>query len=417
MKASLGRTRIVRASEDFVLQKHRLPRFPLVLDPGGALVEPIFDYLRAQAVQRHLAPGSIEDEAYILCAWWDFVLGQPATSSISLDSIVSWTGTELERLRLGNPGARTRRRLSRCLDVISRFHRYLLQEHSYSQGHEEWRAANYVARLDARLSDPSTGKVTFGYSAKAKNGGRPTPSDYAVEQVLDVLSSPDNPYLAARNWLIARWMRDVGLRRAGVASLTIERLRASLVAEGILAPNEHFTRAGTSSKSRTEMRGAVERFRQSGRTFVTAEIIEKGGKTREIKVPFQLLHQTLDFIWSERAKVQSSGPVFHGYLWLSLKTKDGLTAKAVGDIVKDAFVVADVRGSGHRLRACFAEEVVFRLYALAKGSSDILFDDHQILIDAAEELGHSDWRSLRYYLNRAARNYAALNRAVRPATS
>lgn len=410
MKPAPARTRIVRASDRFVLQGHRLPRFPLVLDPGGALVEPIFDYLRAQAVQRHLASGSIEDEAYILCAWWDFVLKQAPTSSLSVDSLVNWTGAELETLRLGKTGARTRRRLSRCLDVISRFHRYLFQDHSYASGHQQWRAANYVARLDPRLSDPSTSEVTFSYSAKTRNGGRPTPSDGEVEQVLDVLSSPDHPYLAARNWLMARWMRDVGLRRAGVASLTVERLRGALIAEGILDKKEYFTRAGTTSRTRVEVRAAIERFRSSGRTFIAAQITEKGEKTREIKVPFPLLHLTLDFIWSERAKVASSNGALNGSLWLSLKTRKGLTPKAVGDIVKDAFVLAHVRGSGHRLRACFAEEIVFRLYTLAKENSDILFDDHQILIDAAEELGHSDWRSLRYYLNRAARNYAAFNR-------
>jgi hypothetical protein len=413
MTAAQARTRIVRASGNFMLQGHSLPRFPLVLAPNGALIEPIFDYLRAQAVQRHLALGSIEDEAYILCAWWDFVLKQAPVDSVNVDTVISWTGTELERLRLGKVGAKTRRRLSRCLDVIGRFHRYLLQDHSYAHGHEVWRATNYIARLDAGLSDPAASKVTFGYSAKVKNGGRPTPSDADVDQVLDALSSPEHPYLAARNWLIARWMRDVGLRRAGVASLTIERLRTALYAEGILDRHEHFTRAGTTLKSRVEVRAAIERFRQSGRTFVVAEITEKGPKTREIKVPFQLLHHTLDFMWSDRARVTPSNSILRGSLWMSLKTKRGLTPKAVGDILKQAFVSTNVRGSGHRLRACFAEEVVFRLYALAKENADILFDDHQILIDAAEELGHSDWRSLRYYLNRAARNYAALNRVQR----
>lgn len=215
---------------------------------------------------------------------------------------------------------------------------------------------------------------------------------------------------------MASWMREVGLRRAGVASLSIERLRTALISEGILASSEYFTCSGTTSRSRLEVRAGIERFRHSGRTFITADVTEKGQKTREIKVPFQLLYQTLDFMWSERAKVSASSSTLHGSLWISLKTKKGLSSKAVGDIVKDGFITAQVRGSGHRLRASFAENVVFRLYALAKETSGILFDEHQVLIDAAEELGHSDWRSLRFYLNRAARNYAAFNRDIPSST-
>ena len=377
------------------------------MDREGALVEPIFDFLRAEAVQRHCASGTLADEAYALAAWWDYVQDLAPNSAIDLNSVVHWTGIELERLRHGDRRARSVRRISRCLNVVTRFHEHLLQDWSYSPGEQHWRAAAYVARLDHALADRRRSAVTFGYSAKAKGGGRPTPSEAEVDQVLDALGDGEKVHLSARNWLIARWMRDVGLRRAGVASLSLESLRLALISEGVLRRDEFFTRRGTTHQTRNEVRAALERFRNTGRTFVSGEITEKGPKTRGIKIPFLLLHQTLDFIWSERASKAGNSNLMHGALWLSEKTGRGLEAGSIGDIVKSGFSQAGVAGSGHRLRACFAEEVVFRLYALAKVAAGIAFDENQVLIDAAEELGHSDWRTLRSYLNRAARNYAA----------
>lgn len=411
MTPPAGRSRIIRASEHFTIDRHRLPSFPLVVDGDGALIEPLFDFLRAEAVQRHLTVGTLVDEAYALGPWWDFAHAGNSDSLITVDLVVRWTGDELEKLRLGSKTSKTIRRISRCLDVITRFHEHLLRGWDYSPGDQAWRASRYLARLDPRLADRDFSRVTFSYSAKAKGGGRPTPSEDEVELVLNKLADTSNSYIAARDWLMARWMRDVGLRRAGVASLTVEALRVSLAEEGVLSKQEFLTRQGTTLRSRGEVRVAIERLRATGRTFVAGRITEKGNKTREIKIPFPLLHQTLDFIWSERAGVAGSSKLIHGDLWLSLKTGRGLKPTTVGDIMKFAFVEAGVRGSGHRLRACFAEEVVFRLYSLAKDSGGVLFDENQVLIDTAEELGHSDWRSLRSYLNRAARNYTALNRA------
>ena len=369
------------------------------------MIEPIFAFLRSEAVQRHLAAGTLLDEAYVLRAWWQFVSAPSPVAIISVDTVVHWIGLELSRNQSTGKG-RSKRRLSRCLDVIGRFHRYTLSDRIYAAGFESWRSSSYLARLDPRLRDPSFAEVSLGHSARRLNGGRPTPTEADVERVLDVLACRENPYLAARDWLMGRWMREVGLRRAGVASLTVESLTQALTAEGILERHEGLTRAGSTRRSRSQVRVEIEEFRRTGRSFICGEITEKGGRTRETKIPFSLMLETLDFVWGERAHLQDS-PAPRGPLWLSVKTRRGLTAAAIGDVVKQAFRSASVKGSGHRLRACYAEEVVFRLYDQAKTNQDILFDENQILIDAAEAMGHSNWKSLRHYLNRAVRNYAA----------
>ncbi|MFA5599751.1 MAG: hypothetical protein WDA06_04055 [Phenylobacterium sp.] len=404
------RARVIRASRGFKIQKHRYPEFPLVIDADGALVEPIFDFLRADAVQHHPAPGTLLDRAYVLCAWWDYVTKLPPGSLVNVDTVVEWTGSELDRLRLHKPGARSKKRLARCLDVIGQFHEYLLRGYAYADGHQAWRAAPYVMRLDPMLADREKAAVTFSYSAKRKGGGRPTPSEDAVERVLDALASNPDPYLSARNWLLGRWMRAVGLRRAGVASLSVELLREALAGEGILAPGEFITRQGTTERSRVQIRAALQAFLATGRTFISSQVTEKGDVTREIKIPVPLMLQTLDFVWGERAAATGGPNISRGGLWLSLKTRRPLSRVAIGDIVKNAFNAAGVRGSGHRLRACFAEEVVFRIYAEAKEAHGVVFDENQVLIDAAQELGHSDWRSLKNYLNHAARNYTTAQR-------
>lgn len=261
--------------------------------------------------------------------------------------------------------------------------------------------------VDARrVRDRSYADVSFGSVPSRLNGGRPTPSEPEVERVLEVLADTPNSYLAARNWLIARWMREVGLRRAGVASLTIESIQAALTSEGIIARGEDLSRAGTTLQTRSVVRQAIRTFELSGRTFVGGQVTEKGGKTRDTQIPVGLMLETLDYVWAERATVQRAGPL-RGSLWLSLKTRRALTAAAIGDLVKAGFRTASVEGSGHRLRACFAEDVVFRLYEEARVSRDVLFDENQVLLDAAEIMGHTSWKSLRSYLNRAARNYAA----------
>lgn len=396
---------VIRASQAFRLDHHHLPGFPFVLDHEGFLIEPIFAFLRSEAVQRHMAAGTLLDEAYVLRTWWHFVTGPSPFATISVDTVVQWTGLELSRNQTTGKG-RSKRRLSRCLDVIGRFHRYILSDRIYAAGSENWRSSSYLARLDPRLRDASFAEVSLGHPAQRLNGGRPTPSEPDVERVLDALASRESPYLAARDWLLGRWMRDVGLRRAGVASLTVESLAQALIAEGILERHESLTTAGSTKRSRSQIRGRIEEFRKTGRSFICGEITEKGGRTRETKIPFSLVLETLDYVWGERTHLQNS-PAPSGPLWLSVKTRRGLTAAAIGDIVKQAFRAASVKGSGHRLRACYAEEIVFRLYDQAKTTQDILFDENQILIDAAEAMGHSNWKSLRHYLNRAARNYAA----------
>jgi len=79
---------VIRASQAFRLDHHHLPGFPFVLDHEGFLIEPIFAFLRSEAVQRHLAAGTLLDEAYVLRGWWQFVSALSPAGMIVPRSVV-----------------------------------------------------------------------------------------------------------------------------------------------------------------------------------------------------------------------------------------------------------------------------------------------------------------------------------------
>ena len=93
-------------------------------------------------------------------------------------------------------------------------------------------------------------------------------------------------------------------------------------------------------------------------------------------------------------------------VWLSTKTGRALSAVAIGDIVKRAFLAIGVKGSGHRLRAFYACQLVLRLYNEARSDHGAAWDASQVLLLEAEVLGHNRPETLRPYLNRVLRQEA-----------
>jgi hypothetical protein len=76
--------------------------------------------------------------------------------------------------------------------------------------------------------------------------------------------------------------------------------------------------------------------------------------------------------------------------------------------MKELFRRADVAGSGHRLRATFAEDIVRDLYLRDRARHGQHYNVDAILMLAAEYLGHSDPESLRHYINNILKQERAL---------
>jgi integrase len=138
-------------------------------------------------------------------------------------------------------------------------------------------------------------------------------------------------------------------------------------------------------------------------------VTEKGSKTRSIAIPVPLAIMLLEFVWDQRHTFvcarQRTSPGYRppDTLFVSMKSGRQFTPDAISNLLKQAFNQGGVRGSGHRLRAYYAEQVVYDAYLRAKAKHGRAFDVATILTVAAEALGHSDTKTLPKYLNRILR--------------
>jgi len=82
-----------------------------------------------------------------------------------------------------------------------------------------------------------------------------------------------------------------------------------------------------------------------------------------------------------------------------------LSNGAVADYVKAGFRRAGVSGSGHRLRARFAQNRVKQQYLLTRAQLGTIWQPEEVLLPVADELGHADLSSLRHYLNGMFREF------------
>lgn len=150
-------------------------------------------------------------------------------------------------------------------------------------------------------------------------------------------------------------------------------------------------------------------------------VTRKGGKTKPLTVPCDLIIRTQDFIEFGRSEiVKRCQKEVVGYrepdeVFLSSKTGLALHPDSVTSIGRQTFRQAGIsKANVHRLRARFAVRTIETLV-------DALFEDkfigsesswiETILIKAAEMMGHSDPRSLRPYLT------YVLNRRIQTADS
>ncbi len=397
-------TMILRCSQSFRLGGRPVPNFPVLADDKGP-IEPVNYYLRRRSTRANAAVGSLSDEAYVLKAFWDYISSPLRRKEpITAEMLSAWSNF-LVYAEAGPKISIARAQVS--LYYTQRFLRASLNRSALDiAGRTD--VAKFVRRIDYEFTD-SASDVRF--ITVPKSVGRPTPTDQEVDRIFDQLAHSSSSYIATRNYMMANWMRFAGLRRGGVAGLTVSDLRNALVAEGVIARSAGGVEK-LNAEARIAVRKGVEMLRSRHRTAFEVTVTEKGSKTRNVLPPIDLMLSTLEYVWGERSDFirEAASRVTSDFLWLSEKTESRLTAGAIGDIVKDAFVACEIKGSGHRLRACYAESLVYMLYerAIAAEKSGIIFDGDQILIEAAEIMGHARIESLRPYLNRAIRNRVAM---------
>ena len=411
------RTVVTLASKHFTLLRRPFPGFPIARDAGGAVIEPIACYLREQALYKNYAVGSLQDEAYTLCDWWNFLKAHRILWNEANDHcLLLWTHEQLAR-------SVSKARIKRKIYVVHAFYRTLqctlhLVTGVIEDGSDPQR--RWPINADVVISVNRSGqrhlsfrpRVRFTTVPKAVKGRRPTPNRDEVDKVLDRLADRDQEYLGARDWLCASWMSRVGLRRAGVASLSVQSLEHALQLEGFWdAKTNRLETLASDTAGRLRLRERLQAFTDGGRENLFITVTEKGGKTRTTPVPIDFFLQNLEFVWDIRAAFVDRLPPQAQHherpLWLSVKGGRALTAKAIGDLVKKAFNGASVAGSGHRLRAAYATQLFQRRIMEAKSVFGDIWDPRIVLEEIAEVLGHDRPETLRPYLNAALRLLSA----------
>jgi hypothetical protein len=253
-------------------------------------------YLLERRLRQNCSKGTVTGEAYALKAWWTFLeeAGLDWMSATD-DDMQAWARRQEKRLSL--------RRNQDLLNILARFYQYARTTmRLYAVGLSSDPAKRGVDTLiepEELVSVTSHGRVFRRFKTRFRyatipsrvRGSRPTPSPDQASEVLDALADRDCPYIAARDYLMGRWMVDAGLRRQGVAGLTLDSLEGALVAEGQALVGKLASLAND-SQGRSALLNALHRLEQSGRINLLVSVREKG-KERFAPAPFPLVLASL----------------------------------------------------------------------------------------------------------------------------
>ncbi|WP_290561923.1 hypothetical protein [Agrobacterium sp.] len=249
---------------------------------------------------------------------------------------------------------------------------------------------------------------------------RPTPSASQANEIIAAALKWRGEHSPATYYLFASLQNKAGARAGGVCDLTVTSLTTCLLEEiqnQIITPIPHLAKLSGNSPERNAVRQAVidslKALRAKGRKFVFASVIEKGKPARGLPIPIELCVELIEYIWNERAdfldkRATAGHPPSPDYVFLSQTTGNQYRRSSVGRVLKELFDATGVRGSGHRLRAAFCEDIVRELYLREKAKNGSHYDADTILLLAAEYLGHRDPSTLRPYLNNVLKQETSL---------
>lgn len=347
------------------------------------------DWLRELVVVHGLAKSSVLEYAKIMRPFLRFCRDRKRGWDTVDDSfLLIW------RSHLQDVECVSVRRINTVLTTIFAFYRWAEEKNRirYRVGiycedelPDAMRGTAFPISAIQSFSKSQTGKVFGNWTTPLTLGGsetssrlRHTPTELEIQGLHSVVAERSN---GSRDSLMLSWAEEVGYRRAEILRVGKSHL-----------PNLN------------ELSGLIERDEPW-----TISVERKGGKSKPVIVPVELIIRTNDFIQFERSEIVSRCKrTLVGYsepneIFLSSRTGKALHPDSVTSIGRRIFHQAGITNANiHRLRARFAVRTVETLL-------DSVFDSHvigsdsnwveTILIKAAELMGHADPRSLRPYLN------------------
>jgi integrase len=376
--------------------------FPIIVHPDLGVVKSASVYLHEQAKWGSRRLGTLEDVAYILCSWCNYLQDYGASWDFPTEKLYfDWISHQ--DVAAGNDGApetigapRQRRRAF----VIFHWVHFLV-----SIGHGGPSLRLFAESICARDAD-SKARPRFKppTGPKLKNGSLWIPTPDEVDRVLDALADHPNPFMAERNWLIARTIQNTGLRAMGVCSLSCRFIESLLGSEQLVGRYARIASMALDRPAKAAIRSGLAELRDKGRTGLIGKIKEKRGKVREVLFPFQTISNILDHVWGERATLlreNGRSPAGEDALWLTVQGGK-LELEAIKKLIRElGFNECDFKGGAHRLRASFLTELAIELVNEAYEMYGPNYDERNVLEALAERAGHDAPESLRPYINRA----------------
>ncbi|MGE5478077.1 MAG: hypothetical protein ACM3Q1_15575 [Bacteroidales bacterium] len=437
------RVEILFAGEEFMANGRKAAGMPLVLGADGALHEGASSYFLQKMGWEGATAGSMRVEGYVLKDWLQFLEDRGIDWREPTDNLLSdWASDQAARGKIGA------KRINDKLGYVFAFYHTLqtigvlsdiVENPLAPETNFDGTRRRFPISAEEVLSEGRRSgvrrvslcpRVRYHDPAAIRGGRRYTPDEGEVEAVLDHLlgKSAGNEFARVRNFLCARVMANMGLRREGAANLTTTALESALAEAGIHVPV--FRPADAEERAALLMAGwipwltgldaiaaiAEERNRiidaladleRQHRRNLFVTVVEKGRKKRVVPLPIRLMRSLLvEWVWDQRVRfIAQRRSRFSSYmpptaLWLSRKTGKAMTMGAIANEMKTAFNTLEINASGHRLRAYFLTELVRDLYLAARAAHGRMFDARTILDQAAEIAGHSDPASLKPYLSR-----------------
>lgn len=406
-------------------------QLPLLHDQEGELNEFVLAYLLGCWRGAGKAPGSLRDVAYILREWHELCLARRRQWDRPRDEWL-WEWRDDMLGRKGDEAVGTRR-IGHKTSVVFEF--YLrLPDYLSSDGRNAPRRGmvadpGHAVRpgegmLTCRLDDGK--RVWSGRRQTDPAWPRKTPEEAEVAEVLSRLRTR-----AERDYLSGRCMAHAGLRAHEAARLSLTQLWEALcralpcLRDADRQDWRRLDEMAADAALQWKLIEGLDARRRPTEQWLSVMVTGKRGKARLVGFPLDLVRELLDVGVFVVRRQQLEHWRCRGWdgkppaaLFLSNKSRRGILAGSLEDIVADAFNDEPrIEGSAQRLRAHYCVQTAVRIFGdLLDANGGFLTGVIQdtALDRIAEALGHSKLSTtVRFYLS-IAQAYHEARRTADP---
>lgn len=374
--------------ERFIYSGKSFPNVPLLVDSSFHFVEPVCDYLRFLVIKKRLALTSVRTYAEIIQAFWNYLEKRRMDYSEITDAdLHRWTAG------MEDKGNKDYVSAQRC-DAVFELYCWM----------EETGRVNYIVkvpgvndkeeftpRLTSMPSKPhryrsSRYGIVWAYRPQGNDIDQVqyTPTAEDLTALYIAADKSENLDLTDRNHLLIDWYGQVGLRRMEAVHLTIDQIPSW---------------------------PQIDELQSKRHVHELLLTTTKGGRQRSVGVLPNLLAKTREWIEGPRAVLVQRFKAAKGKyykepaeIFISAKTGERLTVRAVSNYFTSIFDKANVDGHGHRIRAHYLQKLIdaeidAAMAAIAASAGSAVDIDWELIIrKVAERAGHKDIKTIRKYI-------------------